>query len=67
MTDLQELMDSVAKDWGISPEFREASDHPYTCRCDGCKDWWRKMGPDDDEGYGPFTREEIEGGHSKDA
>lgn len=43
---------------GISNDFAEATNHPYTCRCDKCREWWRKMGPDDD-GYGPFTEEEI--------
>ena len=39
--------------------FFEASDHPYECRCEKCKEWWRAVGPemeDDDTpiGYGPF-------------
>ena len=56
---LQNFLDDYAQQHGISKEFVECSDHPYTCRCDGCKDWWRKMGPDDEDGYGPFTAEEL--------
>ena len=45
---------------GISDDFAQASDHPYNCRCDKCLDWWYNMGPDDDQGYGPFSAEEID-------
>jgi len=41
----------------------EGSDHPYTCRCDICREWWAALGPedlgDDKKGYGPFTEAEI--------
>ena len=58
---LQAVIDGLAKDFSISDSFIKASDHPYTCRCDSCRAWWRRMGPDPDAGrYGPFTREEIE-------
>lgn len=46
----------------------EGSNHPYTCRCDTCRQWWRNIGPEldlDGDGnevrtYGPFKAEEIE-------
>ena len=57
---LQDLLNTVAKAWNIPQSFIEASDHSYFCRCDGCKEWWRQMGPDpEDESYGPFTKEEL--------
>lgn len=39
--------------------FDAASNHPYSCRCELCKEWWKACGPEmeDDEtedGYGPF-------------
>ena len=38
-----------------------ASDHPYGCRCEKCREWWRRMGPDPDTGqFGPFTKDEID-------
>lgn len=40
------------------------SDHPYNCRCQGCRTWWISMGPDGvkNDGtldFGPFTENEI--------
>lgn len=46
---------------GISDDFAEASDHPYTCTCAKCRAWWQSMGPDDETGMcGPWTVEELE-------
>jgi len=40
----------------------EGADHDYYCRCDACREMWRKIGPDPDtDRYGPFTEEEIDG------
>jgi hypothetical protein len=47
-------------DQDLTPEqlarFDEASNHPYECRCDLCREWWELMGPeregDEEE---PFT------------
>lgn len=61
---LQCAIDGLARDLGISPDFVVASDHKYSCRCDKCKEWWRACGPEPesgDDGYGPFTKEEIHG------
>jgi len=55
---LQDFLDAMAREWDISPEFQQSSNHPYSCKCASCADWWRKMGPDED-GYGPFTKEEL--------
>jgi len=47
----------------VDPLFAEASDHPYTCRCNKCLQWWKTVGPDPDTArYGPFTKEEIDAG-----
>lgn len=40
---------------------RFAGDHPYYCRCERCRRWWKSVGPDPDtDRYGPFSKEEIE-------
>ncbi len=45
----------------LEPEFVVSCEHPYDCRCDSCRQWWRDMGPDPEtDAYGPFTKEEIE-------
>jgi hypothetical protein len=46
---------------GMPPDFLEASDHDFYCRCDKCKEWWRTMGPEEEGTFGPFSREEIMG------
>jgi len=33
------------------------SDHPFSCTCKKCWEWWRLMGPDEDGNYGPFGKE----------
>jgi hypothetical protein len=39
----------------VGPDFVDASDHPYQCTCNKCREWWSTMGPDPDTGlYGPF-------------
>ncbi len=63
---LQKFLDLMAYDLGISQGFVEASDHPYTCKCEKCKEWWKKMGPNSGtDAYGPFTAEEIEEGEDE--
>ena len=58
---LQAFLDAFAEDHNIGETFREASDHPYSCRCDKCKAFWKHLGPDEETGeFGPFTREEME-------
>lgn len=61
---LQSFLDSFAESCGIPADFIAAGDHPYTCRCQKCLDWWASMGPDgepDESGaFGPFSRGEIE-------
>jgi hypothetical protein len=58
---LQGFLERYAELVGISDDFLESSEHPYTCKCDKCRSWWKDMGPDPTTGrYGPFTNEEIE-------
>ncbi len=49
---------------GIPEETRQVLDagssHPYTCKCEVCRQWWRSVGPEDGDTYGPFTKEEID-------
>lgn len=45
--------------------FDEASNHPYECRCELCKEWWAQVPPEDDEcpecgGEGYITAECFE-------
>lgn len=54
----------LAADLGVEPEEQDilltGSEHPYTCRCDTCREWWKMMGPDPDTGRcGGFTMEEL--------
>jgi len=60
--------EEMIKMFGFSEEVSSlldvGSSHPASCRCDVCKEWWKEVGPDED-GYGPFTKEEIEGGERK--
>jgi hypothetical protein len=60
----KEFNDRMAKALGITKEEQGVleSNHPYSCRCETCKSWWKMMGPDGDEpgNYGPFSAEEIE-------
>ena len=58
---MQKFLDDMAEDFGISEDFKQASDHDYNCRCDICLEWWSIAGPDDDESapYGPFTEKEV--------
>ena len=59
---MQSFVDGLAKRLSIPQEIVAASDHPYSCRCGKCLAWWRMMGPDpDDDRYGPFTEEEVNG------
>lgn len=30
--------------------FDEASNHPYECKCAICKEWWERVGPEEDDG-----------------
>ena len=46
----------------VTPEFTEASDHPYGCRCDACLRWWVAVGPADTPqgwSFGPFSAVEY--------
>jgi len=61
---LQAFLDRYAEEHDISQDVVVGSDHPYDCRCGTCLAWWATVGPEEDEdgseGWGPFTREEIE-------
>lgn len=59
---IQALLDELAAQAGISQSFIEAGDHPITCRCVKCLEWWATM-PDEDPEHpscGPFTVQEVE-------
>lgn len=60
--ELEAFLRAFREKTGISKDFMESCDHPYSCRCGLCLDYWRKIGPDEDGSYGPFTKEEIEHG-----
>jgi len=52
----------LAAGLGLTPEERDvclvAGEHPYHCRCDTCKEWWKAVGPDPATGRcGPCTME----------
>jgi hypothetical protein len=67
----REFMDRLARALGITPEDQEVLDagsaHPFTCRCDTCRHWWKKVGPQNPDevadgepaDFGPFTPDEI--------
>ena len=68
----QAQRDKLAATLEISPEERAVLDtnHPYLCRCDVCRRWWKLMGPENAEDagmpnyeprYGPFSAREILG------
>lgn len=44
-------MDKIAKELGMTPEelerFDQASNHPFDCHCDMCKEWWDAVGPEE--------------------
>jgi hypothetical protein len=45
-----EFAKDLFKDEAERKRFDEASNHPYSCRCPACQDWWKQVGlePDDD-------------------
>lgn len=60
MNGLKGIIEVLRED--VGEDFANSCDHPYDCKCDSCRQWWRDMGPDPDtDAYGPFTKEEIEG------
>jgi len=59
MTDLKDVQQYFAGMVGES--FVAASNHKYWCRCNLCRDWWLRIGPDPyepvDRAFGPFHGE----------
>ena len=51
----------LKKEFNISNNFAEASDHPRTCKCSICFSWWRTVWDDDCADECPFTRKELFG------
>ena len=49
---LEQLKDNLAaqlfKDEDERARFDAASNHPYECKCELCKEWWEKMGPEEE-------------------
>lgn len=43
----------------VGEDFREATEHSGSCRCEKCLKWWVTIGPDDNGQYGPFTEAEV--------
>jgi hypothetical protein len=63
MTELQQLVADLAYKAGIRDSVMEASNHPYTCRCANCLQWWLACGPEHTANgwsFGPFTQAEYE-------
>lgn len=56
---LKDMQAVLKQQLGVGEDFAQASDHPYTCRCAKCWRWWKTIGPDE-EGWGPFTQEEMQ-------
>lgn len=44
------MKEQPASEVVLTPEqlarFDEASNHPYECKCEICKEWWKLMGPE---------------------
>lgn len=61
---IEEFADSLAKDLtqGEREILEVASDHPFSCRCQTCFQWWILCHLEEDGEYGPFTKEEIKAG-----
>ena len=64
---LQDFTEMLRKQFDIGDDFVAASEHPASCKCSICLNWWAKMGPEDPEmdtgrmyPSAPFTDEEIE-------
>ena len=65
MTELQQLVSDMAYRAGVPDSVMEASNHPYTCKCPQCLQWWVECGPEDTGdgwSFGPFTQSEYEAG-----
>jgi len=59
---MQAFVESLKQTLNVSNDFVELSDHPYSCRCEKCLQWWVSMGPEDlghGWGFGPFTEQEF--------
>ena len=37
--------------------FDEASNHPYECRCEVCKEWWQQVPAEEDQPFGELDEE----------
>lgn len=61
---LRAFVNALADALGIPMSFRQATNHPYTCTCIQCLDWWATVGPEDDPdapgSFGPFSRDIVE-------
>ena len=60
-TPLQQAIRDMFSD-DLDVEFMDATEHPYTCRCESCIKWWVTMGPEegpDGWTFGPFTEAEF--------
>ena len=55
------IADLIAEpDTPKAPDWDDPNDHAYSCRCDECREWWKRNGPDPWTGeWGPFTEAEL--------
>lgn len=61
---IQAVLDAMVQADPSLAALLENSNHPYSCTCDGCLDWWISMGPEDVDAdgtlhFGPFSQDRI--------
>jgi hypothetical protein len=62
---LHQTINVFMERYQLDPDFREASEHPYDCRCAKCLMWWIWMGADPVTGrHGPFDPTELQAAES---
>jgi len=57
MPTLNDFLEQLKDQLEIDDDFDKASNHPYSCTCDKCREWWLRMGPDENNTFGPFDDE----------
>jgi len=50
----------IAQMYETNPDLREAANHSFYCKCEKCREWWQRMGPNlAASKWGPFSESEI--------